>query len=70
MAGHTTEAEVITEVQPYWSFTNKVVDIDGIMMKGRRAIIPASRQKRALNQLHVNHMGTEKTRLLVHEFVY
>ena len=25
---------------------------------------------KALNQLHVNHIGTEKTKLLVHELVY
>ena len=40
------------------------------MMKGRRIIIPVSLHKRALDQLHVNHMGIDKTRLLVCESIY
>ena len=35
--------------------------IDGIMMKGKRIIIPSQLQK----QLHNNHMDAEKRRLLV-----
>ena len=34
--------------------------IDGIIMKGRHNIIPEKLQKQALEQLHSNHMGTEK----------
>ena len=31
--------------------------IDGIVMKGRRIIVPASPQNKALNQMQLNHMG-------------
>ena len=33
-------------------------------MKGRRIIIPAVHQDKALKQLHLNHIGIEETRLL------
>ena len=50
-------SEVIKEVQPYWSSRDEVAVIDWIAMKDRRIIIPASLQKRAPVQLHINHMG-------------
>ena len=44
--------------------------IDGIAMKDRREIVPVSPQEWALKQLHINHMGIEKTCLLEQESVY
>ena len=38
--------------------------INGIMMKGKRIIIPFQLQKKILWQLHSNHMGIKKKRLL------
>ena len=38
--------------------------IDRIMMKGRRNITPASLQEKALDQLYVDHIDVQKTRLL------
>ena len=61
----STRAEVITEIQPHWSFRDEVVVKEGVTMKGGRIINPESLLKRALGQLHVNHIGTEKIGLLV-----
>ena len=38
--------------------------LDGIILKGRQIIIMKGLQKQVLNQLHNNHMGIEKMRLL------
>ena len=48
-----------TEVQkePYWSFRDEIVIIDGIAMKDRRIIVPTSLQRKAIKQLHINHVG-------------
>ena len=54
--------EVQKEVQPYWSFTDEVVVIGRKTMKG--IIIPSSLQTKALDKLHVNRVGTEKTGML------
>ena len=44
--------------------------IDGMDVKGKSVIIPSQLQMQILRQLQRNHMGIEKTRLLVHESVY
>ena len=44
--------------------------IDSIILKGRCIVIPNSLKQQVLNQLHTNHMGIEKTKLLAHELVY
>ena len=53
----SVRAKVQKDVQPYWSFRDEIVIIDGNDMKIRRIIIPASLQGKVLNQLHMNHMG-------------
>ena len=40
------------------------------MLKGRHIVIPTTLKQQVLDQLHKNHMGIEKTKLLVHESVY
>ena len=44
--------------------------IDGIAMKGRIIIISFLLWRQILEQLHSNHMGTDKARLLPRESVY
>ena len=39
-------------------------------MKGRHVFIPEILKHKCWIQLHVNHMGIEKTKLLAHESVY
>ena len=56
--------ELHVDLQPYWSFRNKLEVIDGIILKGRCIIMPNSLREQVLNQLHTNHMGIEKTKLL------
>ena len=47
-----------------------MVVINGIIMKGRHVNIPDILKIQALAQLHTNHMGIEKTKLLAHESIY
>ena len=51
-------------------YRDKLAVTDGIILKGRCIIIPNSLRQQVLNQLHTNHMGIEKTKLLAHECVY
>ena len=55
---------------PYWPIRNELALIDYTAMKGKRIIIPFPLQKQILQQLHSNHMGIEKIRLLIYESVY
>ena len=44
--------------------------IDGVILRVRHVVIPESFQKQALDQLHLNHMGIEKTKPLAYESIY
>ena len=47
-----------------------MVVIDGIILKGRCVVIPDSLKTQALDQLHLNHVGIEITKLLACESIY
>ena len=57
-------------IRPYWSYKDDLTVIDSVVMKGRCIIIPEELKQQVLDQLHVNHMGIKKTKLLVHKSVY
>ena len=44
--------------------------IDGAVLKGRHIVIPEALQRQALEQLHVNHMGIGKAKLLACKSIY
>ena len=62
--------QVQQEIRMYWSFRDDMAGIDGITMKGRHVIIPEVLKAQMLDQLHINHMGIEKTKLLACKSIY
>ena len=62
-----TKDELHTNIRPYWL---QLAVIDGVILKGRCIIIPDSLKQQVLTQLHTNHMGIEKMKLLAHESVF
>ena len=58
-----TKAEVKQDIQPYWTFHDNMAVIDGIVLKGRRIVIPPFLSQQVVDELHCNHIGTEKTHL-------
>ena len=61
--------QVPQEMRMYWTIQDHMVVIEGIMMKGRYVVIPKILKMQALDQLHVKHVGKEKTKFLAHESV-
>ena len=51
-------------------YRGELAVIDGIILKGRHIVIPNSLKQQVLDQLHTNHMGIEKTKLLGCESVH
>ena len=62
--------QINAELKLYWSYRDELAVIDGIILKDRCIIIPNSLRQQVLDQLHTNHMGIEKTKLLAHKCVY
>ena len=52
------------ELQTYWSFREETTVIHGILIKGRRIIVPTFLKDSAIKQLHINHVGIQKRRML------
>ena len=63
----STKDELHSDLRPYWYYRDDLVVIDGVVMKGRCIIILAVLTQQLLDQLHLNHIGIEKTKLLMHE---
>ena len=62
--------ELHADLRPYWLYRGELAVIDGIILKGRYIVIPNSLKQQVFNQLHTNHMGIEKTKLLACKSVY
>ena len=66
----STKDELHSDLRPYLSYRDDLVVIDEVVMKGRCIIIPAVLRQQVLDQLHLNHMGIRKTKLLTCNSVY
>ncbi|CAC5396826.1 unnamed protein product [Mytilus coruscus] len=62
--------EVPKEVFEYWNFRDELSNVNGIILKGEKIIIPASMRKNMLNKLHEGHLGIEKTRKLARDSIF
>ena len=59
------------DVRMYWLFQDDMAVIERIIMKGRYVLIQEVLKTQELVQLHINHMGMEKTRLLAtNQFIW
>lgn len=54
----------------YWCFRDELAAIDGIILKGDRVVIPTALRHTVLEQLHLPHLGVEKTRQRARQVVY
>ena len=66
----STKDDLHSDLRPYLSYTDDLAVINGVVMKGRCIIIPAVLKQLVLDQLHLNHMGIGKTKLLTSKSVY
>ena len=65
-----SRSEVLQLCLKYWNFRNEISIDNGILLKGSHIIIPKAIQPTILQQLHVVHQGTEKTKNRAHTAVY
>ena len=65
-----TKDELHVDLKHYWLYRDELAVIDEVILKGRCIIIPTSLKQQILEQLHINHMGIKKTKLLACKSVY
>ena len=56
--------DVAQDVQKYWPIRHELAMIDGMAIKDKQITIPSQVHTQILIQLHSNHMGIKKTRLV------
>ena len=57
-------------VQPYHNIRTELSDIDGIVMRGERIVLPESLRLKAMKIAHEGHLGIEKCKSLLRMKVY
>ena len=58
------------DLRQYWTFLDDMAVIDGVILNGRHIVVHNTLQKQALEQLYVNHMEMDKTKLLACISIY
>ena len=58
------------DMRTNWMFWDDMAVIGGVILKGRQMVTLESLQKQALEQLHINYMQIDKTKLLACESLY
>ena len=54
-----TKRETLAKVPEYWYYREEISEIDGILLKNDRIIIPNSLRTEMLEKIHASHMGVE-----------
>ena len=62
--GWPHKKDVAQDIQKYWPIRHELPMIESVNIKGKQVMIPSQLQVHILKQLHSNHMGIKKTRLL------
>ena len=62
--------EIPQDMRTYWTFSDSIEVIHGVILKGRQVVMPETLQRQALEQLHANHMAIQKTKLLTCQPIY
>ena len=62
--------EVNDELKQYWSYRDELSNINGVIFKSDRVIIPKKLRSEMLIQLHIQRMGIEKIKLRARESMF
>ncbi len=65
-----TKQEVPIKAREYWHCREEISEIDGILLKNERIIIPSSLRPEMLEKIHVGHMGVEKCKRRARDVLY
>ena len=65
-----TIKEVPTSLRIFWPYRDELGVSHGVLFKGRQVVIPQVLRDDILRQLHIGHMGIERTRRLARETVF
>ena len=65
-----TRRETPAKVPEYWHCREEISEIDGILLKNEKIIIPYSLRTEMLEKIHAGHMGVEKSKRHARDILY
>ena len=71
MQGWPSSIKQVHQVlQPYWTFREKLIVEDGLILKGTRIVIAAKKHEAILKLIHERHLGLNKCKLHTKNTLY
>ena len=65
-----TESDQAQSLKPYYHFRGDITEIDGVLVKGSKVIIPKMLQGEMLKKIHEGHLGIEKCQARARQVMY
>ena len=65
-----SRADVAEPVRKYWPVHDRLTVDSGLILCGRRIVVPASMRRSTLTSLHASHLGKERTKARARQVVY
>lgn len=57
-------------IQEFWNHRDEISEIDGIMFKGEKIIIPRKLRENMIERIHSSHMGVEKSKNRARDLIF
>ena len=70
MDGQTQNSKCPEECQPYFESRHDITEIDGILVKGNRIIIPQKLRPDILSRIHKGHQGIKRCKRRARDTCY
>ena len=65
-----TKAQEPASIRVYWDVRSELSELDGIILKSERILVPSSMRKEMLERIHQGHMGIEKSKRRARDVLY
>ena len=65
-----TKAQAPASIRVYWDVRSELSELDGIILKSERILVPSSMRKEMLERIHQDHMGIEKSKRRARDVLY
>ena len=62
--------DLTDDIKPFFSIRDEITEINGILMKGERVIVPSSLRKEMKRRIHEGHLGIEKCKARARETMF
>ncbi|CAB4026756.1 Hypothetical predicted protein [Paramuricea clavata] len=65
-----TRKQTPCEIHDYWNYRDELSEVDGILLKQDKIIIPLSMRGKMLERIHESHMGIEKSKRRARDIMF